>query len=90
MIFFLQRLGEYLAQLVEQLAYNEKVSGSSPLLPNTFGTYKKYVIVYVCNMYFLFTHCGGCQNYADVVELVDTPDLGSGDVLSCGFKSCHP
>lgn len=27
---------------------------------------------------------------AGVVELADTPDLGSGDEQSCGFKSCHP
>lgn len=51
----------YLAQLEEQFAYNEKVSGSSPLIPT-----------------------------AGVVELADTPDLGSGDSTSCGFKSCHP
>ena len=29
----LLKIKGYLAQLVEQLAYNEKVSGSSPLLP---------------------------------------------------------
>jgi hypothetical protein len=28
----------WLAQLVEQLAYNEKVSGSSPLLPSLWNT----------------------------------------------------
>ena len=27
--------------------------------------------------------------YADVVELADTPDLGSG-ARACRFKSCHP
>jgi hypothetical protein len=44
----------HVAQLVEQLAYNEKVSGSSPL---------ELII------------------NAGVVELVDTPGLGSGDYM---------
>lgn len=42
----------HVAQLAEQLAYNEKVSGSSPLELS--------------------------ERYAGVVELVDTPGLGSG------------
>ena len=45
----------HVAQLVEQLAYNEKVSGSSPL---------ELII------------------YAGVVELVDTPGLGSGGYIA--------
>lgn len=48
----------HVAQLAEQLAYNEKVSGSSPL------ELKKH------------TPCAG------VVELVDTPGLGSGGIYA--------
>jgi hypothetical protein len=49
----------YLAQLVEQLAYNEKVSGSSPLLPNVkymyFTTVEKNLAFFL-NKYYFFNY----------------------------------
>ncbi len=54
--FFVYQGVGHVAQLAEQLAYNEKVSGSSPLELNRL--------------------CAG------VVELVDTPGLGSGGIYA--------
>lgn len=50
-----------LAQLVEQLTFNQWVTGSSPV-----------------------------RVIADVAELADAPDLGSGALRAWGFKSLHP
>lgn len=55
----------WLAQLVERLAYNELVSGSSPLLPNS-------CCLKASSTFFKSRESAG------VVELVDIPDLGSG------------
>ncbi len=53
--------------MVEQLAYNEKVSGSSPL-----------------------ELIGIMHRYAGVVELVDTPGLGSGGIFALRVQVLPP
>ena len=53
--------------MVEQLAYNEKVSGSSPLEL----------------IYSRWRHAG-------VVELVDTPGLGSGGTIALRVQVLPP
>ena len=63
--------------MVEQFAYNEKVNGSSPLLPILkkliFFTKKQLKIS------ILMTNSSNLSpNRAGVVKLVDTPGLGPG------------
>ena len=67
-----------LAQVVEHLTFNQVVPGSSPgcLIDTDF-----------VSVFFIFQE--KYVIYADVAELADAPDLGSGG-RPWGFKSLHP
>ena len=83
-----------LAQAVEHLTFNQVVSGSSPewlsvIKPLKRTGFKGFVLSLDFSWLIFRRGRTIIVNAADMVELVDTPDLGSG-AQACRFKSCCP
>ena len=72
------------AQVVEHLTFNQVVRGSNP---RTLMSRKEMISGLIIQ--FDLEESEWIQDYADVAELADAPDLGSGG-QPCRFDSCHP
>ena len=72
------------AQSVEHLTFNQVVRGSNP---RTLMSRKEMISGLIIQ--FDLEESEWIQDYADVAELADAPDLGSGG-QPCRFDSCHP